>query len=161
MDCFCVAMLPPGPRHKKTTVRSPMGPEEIGTNPCNITLPLKPALTTLSPIAHISGPIRYKTFFKNEIWRDFLREWTVREYPGNFVREWTVRESTGNYSYGNGRYGKVREIFRTGMDGTGSPGIPVPYRTVREISRTVATLLNTLTNWLLNETLNYETNKLP
>ena len=39
--------------------------------------------------------------------------------------------------YGNGRYGKVREMFRTGMDGTGSPGIPVPYRTVREISRTV------------------------
>ena len=30
--------------------------------------------------------------------------------------------------FGNGRYGKVREIFRTGMDGTGSPGIPVPYR---------------------------------
>ena len=43
--------------------------------------------------------------------------------------------------FGNGRYGKVREIFRTGMDGTGSPGIPVPYRTVREISRTVATLI--------------------
>ena len=58
----------------------------------------------------------------------------------------------GNGRYGNireilfrnGRYGKVREIFRTGMDGTGSPGIPVPYRTVREISRTVATLTNEL-----------------
>ena len=49
--------------------------------------------------------------------------------------------------FGNGRYGKVREIFRTGMDGTGSPGIPVPYRTVREISRTVATLENNNTFW--------------
>ena len=57
----------------------------------------------------------------------------------------------GNGRYGivqkilfcNGRCGKVLEIFRTGMDGTGSPGIPVPYRTVREISRTVATLNST------------------
>jgi hypothetical protein len=48
----------------------------------------------------------------------------------------------------NGRYGKVREIFRTGMDETGSPGIPLPYRTVREISRTVATLT-------LNDPLKY------
>ena len=38
---------------------------------------------------------------------------------GNFVREWTVRDRPGNFSSGNGRYGKVREIFRTGMDGTG------------------------------------------
>ena len=49
--------------------------------------------------------------------------------------------NTREILFGNGRYGKVREIFRTGMDGTGSPGIPVPYRTVREISRTVATLV--------------------
>jgi hypothetical protein len=48
---------------------------------------------------------------------------------GSVVQEWTVRESTGNFGSGNRRYGNVREIFRTGMDGTGSPGIPVPYRT--------------------------------
>jgi len=32
----------------------------------------------------------------------------------------TVRESTGNFLFGNRRYGKVREIFRPGMDGTGN-----------------------------------------
>jgi hypothetical protein len=67
---------------------------------------------------------------------NFVREWTVRESTGNsgpgmdgtgkygkfWVREWTVRECTGNFSYGNGRYGNVREIFRTGMDGTGMYG---------------------------------------
>jgi hypothetical protein len=40
--------------------------------------------------------------------------------------KWTVQES--------------REIFLTGTNETGSRGIPVPYRTVRKISHTVATL---------------------
>ena len=102
--CCCGTAMVIGPQ--KTIVRSPMGPREIDTNPCDIPLPLKPALTTLSPISHLSGPIRHNTVFKNEIWRIFLRKWTVREYLGNF--------------FGNGQYEKVREIFRTGMDGTGS-----------------------------------------
>ena len=48
---------------------------------------------------------------------------------GNFVREWTVRESPGNFGSRNGRYGKVREILGPGMDGTGTYGNPrtVPY----------------------------------
>ncbi len=63
-----------------------------------------------------------------------------------FGNIWEIMFGNGRYgnvreiSSRNGRYGKVREIFRTGTDGTGSPGIPGPYRTVREISRTVATL---------------------
>jgi hypothetical protein len=56
----------------------------------------------------------------------------------NLNRQWLVLPR--EILFENGRYGIVREIFRTGMDGTGSPGIPVPFRTVREISRTVATL---------------------
>ena len=45
--------------------------------------------------------------------------------------------------FGNGRYGIVWEILGPGMDGTGSPGIPVLYRTVGEISHSVVTLVNT------------------
>ena len=46
----------------------------------------------------------------------------------------TVRESTGNFLFGNRRYGKVREIFRPGIDGTGKYGkFFVREWTVREI----------------------------
>ena len=45
--------------------------------------------------------------------------------------------------FGNGRYGIVQEIFRTRMDGTEMYGKFGNSRTVREISRTVATLLMT------------------
>jgi hypothetical protein len=52
-------------------------------------------------------------------------------------------ENVREILFGNGWYGKVREI----REWTGSPGIPVPYLTLREIFRTVATLNVTLQNY--------------
>ncbi len=50
---------------------------------------------------------------------------------------------SGKFRPGMDGTGKYGEIFRSGTDGTGNPGIPVPYRSVREIFRTVATLVFT------------------